>query len=68
MTNDDRYQQRNDDNTYNRNNQESYDTHFDQDDSHTAAIENGMDRPSVVDLQTTIGREDLPQMLQRFLR
>ncbi|KAG1086693.1 hypothetical protein G6F42_020888 [Rhizopus arrhizus] len=66
MTNDDRYQQRNDD-TYNRNNQESYDTHFDQDDSHTAAIENGMDRPNVVDLQTTIGREDLPQMLQRFL-
>lgn len=67
MTNDDHYQQRNDD-TYNRNNQESYDTHFDQDDSHTAAIENGMDRPNVVDLQTTIGREDLPQMLQRFLR
>ncbi|KAL9543515.1 hypothetical protein MBANPS3_008074 [Mucor bainieri] len=34
----------------------------------TAMIDNMVERPNVMDLQTTIGREDLPQMLQRFLR
>ncbi|KAK4519926.1 uncharacterized protein ATC70_010170 [Mucor velutinosus] len=32
-----------------------------------AVIDNMTDIPNVMDLQTTIGREDLPQMLQRFL-
>ncbi|GAN07027.1 hypothetical protein MAM1_0145d06517 [Mucor ambiguus] len=68
------YQQQNNDNNRDIHDQESGVVHLDQHDNRiaaatasTAMIDNMPERPNVIDLQTTIGREDLPQMLQRFL-
>lgn len=74
MTTDDEHhrQQRSRDNHHgdSSEDQESNVVYSDRHDNRTAAavIDNTVERPNIMDLQTTIGREDLPQMLQRFLR
>ncbi|KAF1804671.1 hypothetical protein V8B55DRAFT_1446763 [Mucor lusitanicus] len=73
MTTDDEHhrQQRSRDNHHgdSSEDQESNVVYSDRHDNRTAAavIDNTVERPNIMDLQTTIGREDLPQMLQRFL-